>query len=165
MLGTEVCYLRTAEVVGMGEVNHVEHKLWGAGADEGCGTQGRWATLLGCRAGSRWRKASIIKKRDETKVHLRCHLKLRGAGMAGHMGTQPARGRVVRLLGAAQPSWLSAYSLAGSCPDFLGSLLSLPSKNWDLQKSHRKKWVSGEAICAGGVTRGRTEPRVQGMRD
>lgn len=55
--------------------NHVEHRLWGAGADEGCGTQGRWAALLGCRAGSRRREASIIKERDETKVRLRCHLK------------------------------------------------------------------------------------------
>lgn len=54
--------------------NHVKHRLWGAGADEGCGTQGRWAALLGCREGSRRREASIIKERDETKVHLRCHL-------------------------------------------------------------------------------------------
>lgn len=75
MLGTEVCCLRTAVLVSMGGFKHVEHRLWGARADEGCGKQGRWATLLGCRAGSRWRKASIIKKRDETKVRLRCHLK------------------------------------------------------------------------------------------
>ena len=53
------------------------------------------AMPLGCRAGSRQRKASITQERDETKSSLRCRLKHRGTGRElGRPGGRGYPGRV-----------------------------------------------------------------------